>query len=249
VKFRLIHQGNDLRLTSGEYLIGRSSECQIVLEDPLVSRLHALLRVGDDEVRVEDLRSRNGVRLNGRQVEGSTVVSPGDGLEIGGQELVLVTGTSPRSEATTARQGGAGAQETLATLGALANKALALGNATEAERILSHYLDELLRRMEEGERPDGQVVTQAVAYAVSLACETRRGRWLGYVFRVFNALGTQAPAEVIDKLYGTATRLDRPESGALADYIASCQGRRDSMTPGQRFQLSRAEGLLRLLQV
>ncbi len=238
-----------MRLGLGDHLIGRAPDCQITLDDPLVSRHHAVLRVGLDEVHIEDLGSRNGVRLNGRNIDGHTLVAPGDGLEIGGQELVLVTGTSPHSEATTARRQASGARDTLLTLGALADKALALGNAQEAERILRHYLEQLLLRMEAGERPDELVVGQAVGYACSLACATKKGRWFGYVFEVCSVLGIDVPAEVIDKLYGTATRLQRPDSRALADYIAACKGRRESMTPGQRFQLSRAEGLLRLLQV
>jgi DNA-binding NtrC family response regulator len=42
------------------WLIGRSSECAIHLDDPAVSRLHAQLHPADDRVEVEDLDSANG---------------------------------------------------------------------------------------------------------------------------------------------------------------------------------------------
>ena len=46
----------------GELTIGRSRDCDIHLDDALVSRTHAVLHLGD-EVAVEDLGSQNGTQL------------------------------------------------------------------------------------------------------------------------------------------------------------------------------------------
>ena len=63
--YRLRYLAHDLELPIGEFVVGRSTECQLSLDDPLVSRRHAVLRVRRDGVSVQDLGSRNGVLVNG----------------------------------------------------------------------------------------------------------------------------------------------------------------------------------------
>lgn len=48
--------------------VGRSPECDICLDHPGVSRLHARLRPREYGVEIEDLRSTNGSFLNGQRV-------------------------------------------------------------------------------------------------------------------------------------------------------------------------------------
>ena len=50
---------------SGEVVIGRSPECQIVLRDFGISRMHAKIVVGEDGVYIVDLKSKNGTQVNG----------------------------------------------------------------------------------------------------------------------------------------------------------------------------------------
>jgi len=58
----------DLELGTGSLLIGRLPECDVLLQDNLVSRMHARISVQHDGVVVEDLHSTNGVYVNGRRV-------------------------------------------------------------------------------------------------------------------------------------------------------------------------------------
>lgn len=87
--FRLRYLQHDFELSPGRFLIGRSSECQLSLDDPLVSRRHALLIVTSESVEVQDLGSRNGVLVSGARIEGSRKLNDGDTLTIGSQELSL----------------------------------------------------------------------------------------------------------------------------------------------------------------
>lgn len=68
--------------TESEILIGRSSECDVILDNAGVSRTHAkLVRVGE-RVQVVDLESGNGTFLNGKRINGA-FVNPGDTIGIG----------------------------------------------------------------------------------------------------------------------------------------------------------------------
>ncbi len=54
--------------TTGEVVIGRSPDCQIVLKDFGISRTHARISVSEDGVRITDLKSKNGTQVNGTPV-------------------------------------------------------------------------------------------------------------------------------------------------------------------------------------
>lgn len=79
----------DLELGTGSLLIGRLPECDVLLQDNLVSRMHARISVQHDGVVVEDLHSTNGVYVNGRRVGHSTMLREGDRILIGTTEISL----------------------------------------------------------------------------------------------------------------------------------------------------------------
>jgi len=88
--FRLRYLAHDLELPLGDFAVGRSADCQLSVDDPLVSRRHAIIRVRRDGVSVEDLGSRNGVLVNGVRIEGVREVADGDRIQIGSQEMTLL---------------------------------------------------------------------------------------------------------------------------------------------------------------
>ena len=89
-RYRLRYQATDLEMPLGEFVIGRSSACNLALDDALVSRKHAIIHVGDEVVTVEDLGSRNGVLVNGERIQGRRNVRHLDRITIGGQDLVVI---------------------------------------------------------------------------------------------------------------------------------------------------------------
>ena len=72
--------------------VGRGSDMDVVMPNVSVSRHHARLHVDGDEVRIEDVGSQNGVRVNGERLEpeGTKSLKAGDVVGIGKFELVLV---------------------------------------------------------------------------------------------------------------------------------------------------------------
>jgi Protein of unknown function (DUF3662)/FHA domain len=70
--------------------IGRSRDCEVLLDDAGVSRRHAEIRPGPDGWTVEDLGSTNGVLVNGQAIRGGPhVLYPGDRVELGSTEIVF----------------------------------------------------------------------------------------------------------------------------------------------------------------
>ncbi len=71
--------------------IGRASDNAIVLDDPSVSRRHAEIMPADSGFLLRDLRSRNGVQVNGAPRR-EAVLQPGDRIRIGTVELEFAAG-------------------------------------------------------------------------------------------------------------------------------------------------------------
>jgi hypothetical protein len=85
----LISGGRRLVIGAGGATIGRSRQADIMLEDPNLSRQHAEVRPRGGSWVVTDLGSTNGSRLNGRRIEGTEVIKPGDELEVGASRLTF----------------------------------------------------------------------------------------------------------------------------------------------------------------
>jgi DNA-binding NtrC family response regulator len=74
----------------GSISIGRSDENDVFLDDPLASRQHAVLRVGD-ALQIEDVGSANGTRVRGERIapQVGTELLPGQPVEIGSSMLLV----------------------------------------------------------------------------------------------------------------------------------------------------------------
>lgn len=80
---------SEVELREGSLLIGRLPECDVMIDDGLVSRMHARISVRDDSVVVEDLHSTNGVYVNGARITHSALLREGDRLLTGTTEISL----------------------------------------------------------------------------------------------------------------------------------------------------------------
>jgi pSer/pThr/pTyr-binding forkhead associated (FHA) protein/tetratricopeptide (TPR) repeat protein len=79
------------QIDSGEIFIGRDpKKCQIVLDDPEVSTVHAVLRKNNIDITLEDLNSSNGTILNGERIN-KAHLSTGDEFVIGSTSFSLET--------------------------------------------------------------------------------------------------------------------------------------------------------------
>jgi general secretion pathway protein E len=100
-------------LDGGPLTIGRNFTNLVVIEEPLASRFHCVIEKLPDGFHVRDLESRNGTLLNGKQLRGEAVFSPGDIVKIGKTELKLVL---PSSRPASAGQSKVAADTAMAEL-------------------------------------------------------------------------------------------------------------------------------------
>jgi len=68
-------------------VLGRGSECSIMMNEPDVSRRHAEIEVTADELVITDLGSKNGIHYGEQRVLGEIAVTHGTQFRIG--KLVL----------------------------------------------------------------------------------------------------------------------------------------------------------------
>src|SRR3954471_9679320 len=84
----LVGEGRRSVLSGERVLIGRSRECDIVLNDPNISRRHAEARRDGGGWAIADLGSTNGIKVNGRRVD-QAPLEPGDRITFGLTELTF----------------------------------------------------------------------------------------------------------------------------------------------------------------
>jgi len=245
LKHLLRYKHHDIELTEGKFVIGRAATCQLSLDDPLVSRHHAQLTVDGKEVSIEDLGSRNGVKINGRLVAGRYAVQDKDQILIGNQELKYIVRKENMGD--TLIQPSTQRAPTFGLLGILADKAFALGRADEAERLLTEQLDQVLADLETGREVTGELFERSTEYAMRLASATGSARWIEYIFRAFTSVRRPCPANIVDELYSLVRRVERVNLGALRTYIEVLRENSTTLGPAERFLMSRIEGLERLV--
>lgn len=74
------------------YIIGTDvSSCDVIFNDLSVSRHHARIAVtDDDEIIIEDLDSRNGVKVDDQQIQGQKVITPKNQIVLGTTLFIVV---------------------------------------------------------------------------------------------------------------------------------------------------------------
>jgi hypothetical protein len=86
---RLRVDGRTSVLGSGGAVLGRSREADVQVDDQNVSRKHAELRPSGASWTVRDLGSTNGVKVNGRRIQGAQSLRSGDTITLGTSDIVF----------------------------------------------------------------------------------------------------------------------------------------------------------------
>ena len=91
---RLAAPGRELPLGLAELVVGSDPSCELQLDDSAVSRRHCAVQLDEAGVRVRDLGSKNGTRLDGTRIV-EALWEPGQTLTVGGTKLQLQLGGKP----------------------------------------------------------------------------------------------------------------------------------------------------------
>lgn len=189
-RFLLVHEGDTLT-------VGRDPDCALVLDDPKVSKLHAVLRWDGEGWRLEDLGSKNGTSLNGAPAAGQLLVS-GDWISFGGVMGRLDRLTPKEAEAMDARR--------LARLQTSRSLALRrrLGTELEPVDLLLRFLESAMEVMGASRgfvlvlAPDGSLRVELAAGFTRDALAKEGERFAGSLGAVQRALETGASVVVSD---------------------------------------------------
>jgi pSer/pThr/pTyr-binding forkhead associated (FHA) protein len=79
--------GRSFLLDRSELMIGRSAECDVIIQDDSVSAQHAQILCQTNGDYVQDLTSQNGTTVNGEHLNGLLLLQKGDIISIGNVRL------------------------------------------------------------------------------------------------------------------------------------------------------------------
>ncbi len=260
-RYSLLTEDVEVQLAEGETTLGRSLECSVVVDSPMVSRRHAVLLIAGSRVVLRDADSSNGVIVNGQRIHREARLRPGDSFAIGDSvfELIASSGTArgrtstepppritkpgrPSVPPTQATQRGSA----LELLGVIAEKALALHRHEEAVRLLGGHIQAVHRGVVQGEAVDGHVVQLAVTFSIHIAASANDSSWAELAFEMLSQCKVVPSADTVDLLYPMAAELLLCYP-LLKRYCQLMKQQRDHLSPPDQFALKRLEGLERLV--
>ncbi len=91
-------QGREFHVEGDMFTIGRSPDCDVIMDQGSVSRMHAQVTLEGGRYVIRDLNSRNGIQVGGQRVQ-EGVVKPGDVVFIGDVEVQAVFDAPPLPQA------------------------------------------------------------------------------------------------------------------------------------------------------
>jgi len=237
---RIKYRSRTLQVQPGEYLIGRSRSCHLIIDDDLVSRKHARLSLEDSRLFLSDLSSRNGVFLNGRRIglEPRDLVN-NDIFTVGSEELHVCVDDSEQSCEQSAvfeglnesshlllKPSGLSMPERTETtndldlIGAVAERALQAGHPRDAEKLLEMHLRAALLDAQGAKRTTARIRQKAFDYGLLLAEATGRGEWFDYAIDLLCAERALCSHEQFAKLQKAAAQVPCIDVRRLKRYIS-----------------------------
>ena len=152
--------GKRIEMNAEELTVGRASQNDMVLEDQLVSRLHAIFMRRGDVVLVEDLGSHNGTYVNNERVHQIRQLHHGDTITIGNSRAMFEDSSMITEETTMISEPTAFAAQTFTQRQLQVLRLLARGlsnkqiaeNLFVSERTVKAYLSAVFEKLQVSNR-------------------------------------------------------------------------------------------------
>jgi hypothetical protein len=212
--------------------IGRSTSCDLVLDDELSSREHCEVRLDGNRLIVTDLGSRNGVLVNGEPIEREAELRHADCITVGRQQIMVTQQQrAPRDMPTPARgieydsedDGYETRQGSVLDIlsGALRN-ALRSRDIAAAETSAASYFVVVRARARGGVQP--HVLAEAIDIGLELAEAARAPSWLDQALEVAAVSRSVLEPKVVDRILEIASAIGKPTRG-VESYLRMASAR------------------------
>lgn len=243
-------------IDAGEVSMGRSSNCDIVLEDDLASRNHATILSNGNTFTLRDNDSRNGTLINGTRLFGSTQLTHLDQIVIGHTQIVFYeekpAAIQPRGSAVAAKPLTNEDEDTQATatrtgnlvVGALVSKSLDASDLITAERIVQN----LAQRLTLSARDRTLVLADLSACSdiiMRYADTARDGRWVEWILNIHATVGAVPSRYSVDVICALGGEGGLKSPDAPRRWLAAVAPM--PLTAEQKFLVSRIQSLERQL--
>jgi len=267
---QLLWPRGSVELPNGQYVIGRSSACDIVIDEPRVSRRHARLEVDGTDVHVVDLESRNGVFVNDRPVRRMQALAEGDVVLVGPAELTVKM--EARATGVARRPGQAFVMldpvedeedrpignvrhaegpptktfEDLELIGRVAERALAAGHPQQAEALVEGHLRRILNDSLQQREVSKGTARRAIDMALRLAETLHRGEWFDYTIDLLRARRVSCSDPLLSRLAQAQRKVDRFDMVRIKKYVDTLRAdgpTMEELRTAQRIQSVLADGV------
>ena len=248
------HNGRVYPVGRQPVTLGRSPTADIVIDHAAVSRLHARIVRGKHGYEVEDLKSRNGVRVDAHPVEGRAPVYPGVVITLGEVSVVV---RPPRRRSSAMLDAAARAasweralrdEDTSPVDGLLlfmtaVDEALLKGETRDAEFAFAQHLGRPAERAAQRGKLDAGVAQTVALLSLRLGEATASSAWLDFVVRLYSETCAVVPLTVVNAMQALARKLGGVDRGALRQYTAHFEARAGQLTQEERCSLDRLAAL------
>ena len=177
------------RLPIGSYVLGRGTDCDIVIPSARASRRHAQLVISEQGATIEDLASANGTHVNGVQIESRHELKHDDFIVIG--ETGLEIEYESDSEASAVPEHSAPERH---ETGVETDATLSTRDRQRADKWIEVWAERVLAQARAGQLADDHTARSAIRFGVELARQWRTLTWVDFVLEL-GGLGVRMPLE------------------------------------------------------
>lgn len=219
--------GTEAMPIEGSLRIGRAEGCELILDDPIISREHALMRVEGGHCFVEDLGSRNGVLVNGTKINGEKALYHGDRITIGSHHLIVLLSRvgppgemrQPRPDELPAHSNKTQGATVFEMFLSSCRRVLEAGDIPSAESIIDNLFATLRGSVLRQRLPDSTVVDGAIELGLELTERTLNVRWLQRVFVLVSTTGTVLGDPHLDRIDKLVRMIGAVPTEAIHSYV------------------------------
>ncbi len=265
-------KGKTIELDAGDYLIGRSPQCRICVDEPCISRQHALVVVDRTKGSlIEDLGSRNGLIVNGVRIQ-TCVLRTGDTVLLGKERLRVLScnpevpgpcDTTAHPDDGTKRRN---SEETVPThFDELAQEAALRGAALDAQAIavltrdpakycaipglLSRFqvkVEKVMAMLEQSGEPGppAELIENCLRACIKVAHHKNDALWMSLAGELLSKNRELVSTSLINLLADVATSVGGLHPSHISAYLANLNRGTPYFSPGDRYRLTRLKRLL-----